>query len=54
MVIDCLKKGGVIMYSNTVYTIGCDLYNYEAYKKICAMKEYSSKKGQFLHCLQRF
>ena len=47
-VIDCLKSGGVIIYpTDTVYTIGCDLYNYEAYKKICAIKNLLPKKANF-------
>lgn len=38
-VVDCLRDGGVIIYpTDTVYGIGCDLYNSKAIEKICRIK----------------
>ncbi len=38
-VIDCLKKGGVIIYpTDTIYAIGCDLNNKKAIKRIAQIK----------------
>jgi tRNA threonylcarbamoyl adenosine modification protein (Sua5/YciO/YrdC/YwlC family) len=38
-VVKCLKNGGVIIYpTDTVYGIGCDLYNAKAIEKICRIK----------------
>ncbi len=35
-VTECLQKGGVIIYpTDTVYGIGCDLYNKKAIEKLC-------------------
>ena len=39
MVVNCLKAGGVIIYpTDTVYGIGCDLYNPKAIERICRIK----------------
>lgn len=36
MVIDSLKKGGIIIYpTDTVYAIGCDMMNHEAIDRLC-------------------
>lgn len=38
-VVECLKEGGVIIYpTDTVYGIGCDLYNQKAIERICRIK----------------
>jgi tRNA threonylcarbamoyl adenosine modification protein (Sua5/YciO/YrdC/YwlC family) len=38
-VVACLKDGGVIIYpTDTVYGIGCDLYNQKAIERICRIK----------------
>jgi tRNA threonylcarbamoyl adenosine modification protein (Sua5/YciO/YrdC/YwlC family) len=38
-VVDCLKEGGVIIYpTDTVYGIGCDLYNPKAIERVCRIK----------------
>lgn len=47
-VINCLKKGGVIIYpTDTVYTLGCDLTHREAYEKLCRLKDVRPNKANF-------
>ncbi|MGB1248160.1 MAG: L-threonylcarbamoyladenylate synthase [Chitinophagales bacterium] len=47
-VVDCLKKGGVIIYpTDTVYTLGCDITQRKAYEKICALKKVKPNKANF-------
>lgn len=47
-VVECLRKGGVIVYpTDTVYGLGCDIYNTEAIERICAIKKIDPKKAQF-------
>jgi tRNA threonylcarbamoyl adenosine modification protein (Sua5/YciO/YrdC/YwlC family) len=46
-VVDCLRKGGVIVYpTDTVYGLGCDIYNTEGIERICAIKKIDPKKAQ--------
>src|SRR6185312_2524995 len=47
-VIECLRSGGVIIYpTDTIYGIGCDIYNVEAITRICRIKNIDPKKAQF-------
>ncbi|HPI55606.1 MAG TPA: L-threonylcarbamoyladenylate synthase [Chitinophagaceae bacterium] len=47
MVVDCLKKGGVIIYpTDTVYGIGCDIEHPEAIERICRIKQINPQKAQ--------
>jgi len=47
-VVDCLKKGGVIIYpTDTVYSLGCDLYNTKALERICQIKGIKLSKANF-------
>ena len=47
-VIDCIKAGGVIIYpTDTVYGLGCDIYNQKAIERICKIKEILPKQAQF-------
>lgn len=47
-VVECLKEGGVIIYpTDTVYTLGCDLTNKDAYEKICKLKDVKPNKANF-------
>jgi tRNA threonylcarbamoyl adenosine modification protein (Sua5/YciO/YrdC/YwlC family) len=47
-VVECLKDGGVIIYpTDTVYGIGCDIYNTKAVEKICRIKNLNIKKTDF-------
>ena len=45
---DVLRKGGVIIYpTDTIYGLGCDIYNTEAILRICRIKGIDPKKAQF-------
>jgi|SRR5690554_75729 len=38
-VVECLKDGGIIIYpTDTIYGIGCDIYNKKAVEKVAAIK----------------
>ncbi len=48
MVVDCLKNGGIIIYpTDTIYGIGCDIYNAQAVEKIARFKKVDFKKANF-------
>ena len=50
-VVDVLKEGGVIGYpTDTVYGLGCDLFNPEAIKKIHRLKKTDGKKPLSFIC----
>lgn len=43
--VEVLREGGVIIYpTDTVYGLGCDIYNYEAVKRIYDIKNESETK----------
>ncbi|HLS71679.1 MAG TPA: L-threonylcarbamoyladenylate synthase [Chitinophagaceae bacterium] len=45
-VIECLKNGGIIIYpTDTIYGIGCDIYNKKAVERICRIKGLDPKKA---------
>ena len=47
-VADSLKRGGLIIYpTDTIYAIGCDIYNNKAVEKIAWMKGVNLKKANF-------
>lgn len=47
-VVNCLKKGGVIIYpTDTVYTLGCDLTHRDAYERVCKLKDVKPNKANF-------
>ncbi|MEO6834040.1 MAG: L-threonylcarbamoyladenylate synthase [Chitinophagaceae bacterium] len=47
-VVDTLKSGGVIIYpTDTIYGLGCDIYNTAAIERICRIKNIVPKKSQF-------
>ena len=44
-VVECLKDGGVIIYpTDTVYGLGCDVFNKKAMEKLCRIKGLDIKK----------
>lgn len=44
-VVDCLRQGGVIIYpTDTIYGIGCDIFNRKGIKKIQQIKERDARK----------
>lgn len=46
MAVESLKKGGVIIYpTDTVYGLGCDIYNSNAVERICKIKGMNPKKA---------
>lgn len=45
---ECLKDGGVIIYpTDTVYGLGCDIFNRKAVEKIARLKGIKMKKANF-------
>ncbi|UYQ92900.1 L-threonylcarbamoyladenylate synthase [Chitinophaga horti] len=47
-IIECLKDGGVIIYpTDTVYGMGCDIFQHKAVERICRIKQIDPKKAQF-------
>ncbi len=47
-VINTLKNGGLIIYpSDTVYALGCDIYNIKAMEKLAKLKKINLEKAQF-------
>ena len=46
-VIDILDKGGVVIYpTDTVYGLGCDIFNRKAIEKVCRIRGLDPKKAQ--------
>ncbi len=47
-IVDCLKNGGIVIYpTDTVYSIGCDIYQPKAVEKVAQMKGVNSKNANF-------
>ena len=47
-IVESLKRGGLIIYpTDTIYAIGCDIYNNKAVEKIAWMKGVNLKKANF-------
>lgn len=47
--VDCLKKGGVILYpTDTIWGIGCDARNSEAVKRIFSLKKRADSKSMLV------
>ncbi|MFH1004652.1 MAG: L-threonylcarbamoyladenylate synthase [Bacteroidota bacterium] len=48
MIKECLHDGGVIIYpTDTIYGIGCDIYQPRAVERICRIKEIKVEKANF-------
>jgi tRNA threonylcarbamoyl adenosine modification protein (Sua5/YciO/YrdC/YwlC family) len=46
-IIDCLKNGGVIIYpTDTIYGLGCDIFQPKAIERICRIKNVLPQKAQ--------
>ncbi len=44
---ECLKSGGIIIYpTDTIYGLGCDIYNHKAIERICKIKNVDPQKAQ--------
>jgi tRNA threonylcarbamoyl adenosine modification protein (Sua5/YciO/YrdC/YwlC family) len=47
-IVECLKNGGVIIYpTDTVYGMGCDIFQHKAVERICRIKQIDPRKAQF-------
>jgi len=47
MIIECLLDGGVIIYpTDTIYGLGCDIFQHKAVERICRIKQVDSAKAQ--------
>ena len=45
-VIDCLLSGGIIIYpTDTIYGLGCDIYQHKAVERICRIKQVDPQKA---------
>ena len=48
-VVEILKKGGVIIYpTDTIYGLGCDIFQHKAIERICAIKKVEPHLG-YIH-----
>lgn len=46
-VVECLKSGGVVVYpTDTIYGLGCDIFQPKAIEKICKIKQIDPAKAQ--------
>ncbi len=46
-VVDSLKAGGIIIYpTDTIYGLGCDIFQHKAIERICRIKEIEPQKAQ--------
>ena len=46
-IIDCLLSGGVIIYpTDTIYGLGCDIFQRKAVERICRIKQVDQQKAQ--------
>ncbi len=46
-VIENLRSGGIIIYpTDTIYGLGCDIYQHKAIERICRIKQVDPKKAQ--------
>lgn len=46
-VVDLLRKGGIIIYpTDTIYGLGCDIFQHKAVERICQIKGIDPKKAQ--------
>ncbi|MBK9327825.1 MAG: threonylcarbamoyl-AMP synthase [Sphingobacteriales bacterium] len=47
-VVECLRNGGLVIYpTDTVYGLGCDIFNKDAVEKICRIKGVKPDKMNF-------
>ncbi len=52
-IVECLLDGGVIIYpTDTIYGLGCDIFQHKAVEKICRIKQIDPHKAQlsFICC----
>jgi tRNA threonylcarbamoyl adenosine modification protein (Sua5/YciO/YrdC/YwlC family) len=45
-IVECLQKGGVIIYpTDTIYGLGCDIFQHKAIERICRIKQVQPEKA---------
>lgn len=52
-IVECLLDGGVIIYpTDTIYGLGCDIFQHKAIERICRIKQIDPQKAQlsFICC----
>lgn len=46
-VVDVIRKGGIIIYpTDTIYGLGCDIFQHKAIERICQIKNVEPQKAQ--------
>lgn len=46
-IVDCLQRGGIIIYpTDTIYGLGCDIFQHKAIERICQIKNVDPQKAQ--------
>ncbi len=46
-IVDCLQSGGIIIYpTDTIYGLGCDIFQHKAIERICRIKNVDPLKAQ--------
>lgn len=46
-IVDCIQSGGIIIYpTDTIYGLGCDIFQTKAIEKICRIKNIQPQKAQ--------
>ena len=46
-IVECLLSGGVIIYpTDTIYGLGCDIFQHKAIERICQIKQINPDKAQ--------
>ncbi len=47
-IVECLKNGGIIIYpTDTIYGLGCDIYQHKAVERIARIKNVDPQKANF-------
>src|SRR3984893_5192991 len=47
IIIECLLDGGVVVYpTDTIYGLGCDIFQHKAVERICRIKQVDPQKAQ--------
>lgn len=52
-VVECLLDGGVVIYpTDTIYGLGCDIFQHKAVERVCRIKQVDPQKAQlsFICC----
>ncbi len=46
-IVECLQSGGIIIYpTDTIYGLGCDIFQHKAIERICRIKNIDPQKAQ--------